>query len=253
MTRNNVGSSLLILLLFWTVVLLNGCASDVIKPNDETIGQDPNSIRISEFILGHGDKIDVTVYRHDELKRTVQVDMSGKIMFPLVGDIQAAGLSVFQLRDRMRERLAEYIIDPQISLYVNAVLSQKVVVLGEVNKPGLFALDNPLKALDAVALAGGFTLDAKQQNVLLIRGGLEKPQLITLNMNKLFDDHDMTQNVALRNGDVIYVPATYIANISRYFEHLSKIIAPVLQLESGYYIGQQIEKAGQGAATVPVK
>lgn len=239
------------------LILLNGCATTG-KTSKATEGitppasdEAPKEIRVTEFILGPGDKIEIMVYRHDDLKRTVQIDTSGKITYPLVGDIQAGGLSIFQLRDKIRDGLSKYIIDPQVSVGVTAVQSQKVIVLGEVKNPGLFPIDSPLTTLDAISKAGGFTLDAKQKNVLLIRGGLEKPELITLNIDSIFTEHDISQNVYLQNGDIIYVPATFIANVSRFFEHLSRIISPIVQAEAGYWLGQQIE-AGPGKGTVVV-
>jgi polysaccharide export outer membrane protein len=205
-------------------------------------------IKITEFILGPGDKVEIMVYRHDDLKRTVQIDTSGKITYPLIGDFQAAGLSIFQLRDKIRDGLLKYIIDPQVSVGVTAVQSQKVIVLGEVDRPGLFSLDIPMTALDVISKAGGFTKDAKQKSILLIRGSLEKPQLITLNIDKFFNDYDMTQNVYLRDGDILYVPATFIADVARFFDHLYSIIRPMVQLENAYWIGQQIESGGRAVA-----
>ncbi|MBI2447263.1 MAG: polysaccharide biosynthesis/export family protein, partial [Candidatus Omnitrophica bacterium] len=80
--------------------------------------------KVSEFILGPGDKIEIIVYRNDSLNRTVQIDHSGKIMYPLTGDIYAAGISIFQLRDKIRDGLSRYIVDPKVSIGVASVQSQ---------------------------------------------------------------------------------------------------------------------------------
>lgn len=245
----------LILIFF---VLLNGCATTgtTLKTTEETVSpvsdEVPKDVKIKEFILGPGDRIDVIVYRQDDLRRTVQIDTSGKITFPLLGDIQAAGLSIFQLRDKIRDGLSKYIIDPQVSVGVTAVQSQKVIVLGEVKDPGVFSIEIPMNAIEAISRAGGFTKDAKQKSILLIRGGLEKPELITLNMDNYFNDHDISQNVYLQGGDIIYVPVTFIANASRFFEHLSNIITPFIQIEGGFFLGQQIER-GSEVVAVPSK
>lgn len=237
------------------LVLLSGCATTntTSKTAEETAlsvsDEVPKEVKVTEFILGPGDKIEIIVYRHDDLKTTVQIDTSGKITYPLVGDIQAGGLSVFQLRDKIRDGLSKYIIDPQVSVGVTAVQSQKVIVLGEVNNPGLFSLEVPRTTLEAISMAGGFTQDAKQKNVLLIRGGLEKPDIMTINFDRVLSGYDMAQNVSLQNGDIIYVPATFIANVTRFFDHLSRIISPIVSMESGYYIGQQIER-GQGPTAI---
>ena len=236
-------------------VLLSGCATT--NTTSKTAGETalsvsdevPKEVKVTEFILGPGDKIEIIVYRQDDLKRAVQIDTSGKITYPLIGDIQAGGLSIFQLRDKIRDGLSKYYVNPEVSVGVTAVQSQKVIVLGEVNNPGLFTLDSHLTALEAISKAGGFTLDAKQKSVLLIRGGLKNPELMTLNIDRVFNKNDMAQNVSLQNGDIIYVPAIFIANVSRFFGHLSKIISPIVSMEAGYFLGQQIE-GGQGATAV---
>jgi polysaccharide export outer membrane protein len=236
----------IILVIITSALILNGCAttekaSKSLRQVDEPLKE----VSIMEFILGPGDEIEITVYRQDDLKRTIRIDPSGMITYPLVGDIKAAGLSIFELRDKIRDGLSRYIINPQVSIAVTAVQSQKVIVLGEVNNPGLFSLEGPMTALEAMSRAGGFTVDAKQKSVLLIRGGLEKPQLVKLNLEDALNKGDLTQNVYLQNGDIVYVPATFIANVSRFFDHLSKIISPIVSMESGYFIGQQIERGGR--------
>ncbi|MEW6066915.1 MAG: polysaccharide biosynthesis/export family protein [Nitrospirota bacterium] len=243
--------SILVLIFF----VLSGCAttktSESVAGNTGQADNMPKNVRITEFILGPGDKVEISVYRHDDLKTTVQIDSSGKIIFPLVGDIQAGGISVFQLRDKIRDGLSKYIINPQVLIGNITVQSQKVMVLGEVKSPGVFTIDSSsLTAVEAISKAGGFTTDAKQKNILLIRGGLNDPDLITLNIEKVFKEHDMTQDIYLQKGDIIYVPATTIANVSRFFNYLSSIISPIVQTETGIFLGQQIESAGESGIAV---
>ena len=239
------------IMIFVFSSFLGGCAT-----TNETVGnipddtrivdEMPKEINITKFILGAGDTIEVSVYRHNDLKKTVRIDSSGIITYPLVGDIEVAGLGILEFRDKIRDGLSNYIINPQVSVNVISVQSQKFSVLGEVNRPGIFSLENPTTFLEAMAKAGGFTIDAKQKTVLLIRGGLSSPELITLNLKDALKKGDLEQNDYIRRGDVIYVPATIIADISRYFQHISRIISPLLSLEQGYFIGQQIE-ANSGA------
>lgn len=163
----------------------------------------------SAFILGPGDKIEITVYRHDELSKTLWIGPSGKIIYPLIGDIQASGLSIFELREKIRDGLSKYIIDPKVGINIITVQSQSVAVLGEVKKPGSFFLDHPLTVLEAISLAGGFTIKAKQGSVFLIRKGLEKQTVKVLNLKKAIKKGDLTYNVVLQRGDIIYVPEKF--------------------------------------------
>jgi len=261
----NLDSRMQAVILFISLIILFGCSTantiskdslgqakeqSVVEEKGAEGGQE-NEAKITEFILGPGDRLEIAVYRNDDLKRTIQIDPSGKIMYPLVGDIQAGGLSIFQLRDKVRDGLVKYVVEPQVTVGVVSTQNQKVIVLGEVKNPGFFQAESSVTAIEAISRAGGFTLDGKKKSVLLIRGGMKKPELMSLDLEKALTEGDLTQNIALQRGDIIYVPRTTIANVNRFFTHLSTIISPLLQLETGYYIGQQIETHG-GQIVVPV-
>ncbi len=121
-------------------LLLFACSSnkELIKSNATVEPQQIPPIEVSEYILGYGDELDISVYRHDDMTRKVRILPDGKIQYPLVGEISAQGLSVNQLRDKLREGLLKYFVDPQISVAVTSIGSQKFFVLGEVNKPGVY-------------------------------------------------------------------------------------------------------------------
>lgn len=245
-----------------TSLFLCSCAADKANNTSMKINKEPivgaaeepvpGPIKVSEFILGQGDTISISVYRHDDLSKTMKINMSGKIMYPLIGDVQAAGVDLFQLRDTIRDRLAKYIVDPQVVIDITSIQSHKVTVLGEVQSPGVFNIDSSLTTLEAVSKAGGFTLDAKQKNVLLVRGGLKNPTLMSLNLKDALFGSQLAQNVYIQPGDIIYVPRTFIANVDRFFQHLANIISPIVSIESGYYIGQQIER-GTTHVSVPAQ
>ena len=174
-------------------------------------------------------------------------------MYPLLGDIQAAGLDIFELRDTIRDGLTKYIIDPQVSVSIRSIESRKVIVLGEVNQPGFFQAESSATALEAIAQAGGFTLDGKQTDVLLIRGGLEQPELQVLDLQKALRQGDLANNVRLRGGDIVYVPRTFISDVDRFFAHLSTIISPVVTMEAGYLLGVDIAQGQSGRTSVTAR
>jgi polysaccharide export outer membrane protein len=216
-------------LAFISFIILSGCAtteptSKVIQPPSEEITKE---IKLTEFILGPGDTVEITVYRHDELKRTTPIDTSGKITYPFIGDMQAGGLSVFQLRDNIRDGLSEYIKKPQVSVSVTAVRSQKVYVLGEVGKPGVFAFQTPMSAIESISLAGGFTIHAQDKSVMVIRGNKDNPQLVKLDLKSALKEGNAAQNIQLQGGDIVFVPATSIADVSKFAVYISKILWPI--------------------------
>jgi polysaccharide export outer membrane protein len=209
-------------------LLLFACSSnkELIQSNTGTEPQQIPPIKISEYVLGFGDELEISVYRQDEMTRKLKILPDGKIHYPLVGEIEAQGISVTRLRDKIREGLLKYYVDPQVSVSVTTVGSQKYFVLGEVKRPGVFQLDRPKTVIEAISDAEGFTLDAKQSFVLLIRGGPSnpKPTYQVLDIEKIFKSVDMTQNLALQQGDIIYVPASEYANVERFFDRLWTII-----------------------------
>jgi polysaccharide export outer membrane protein len=210
------------------VLSLCGCSPNkaLVQNNTPSEPQEIPPIEISEYILGFGDELEISMFRHDDMTKTVRILPDGKIYYPLVGEIKAEGLSAKQLRDKLREGLLKYYVDPQVSLIVTSIGSQKVFVLGEVNKPGVFDLGRPKTVIEAIAEAEGFTHDAKLRNVLLIRGGPSdpNPNYRVLDLEKTLKERDMTQDVSLRKGDIIYVPATEIANVARFFDYIWTII-----------------------------
>jgi len=207
---------------------LFACSSDkeLIKSNATAEPQQVPPIVISEYILGFGDEMEISVFKHDEMNRKVRILPDGKIHYPLVGEIYAQGLSVNQIRDKLREGLLKYYVDPQVSVSITSLGSQKFFVLGEVKKPGVYQLDKPKTLIEGISEAEGFTLDAKPSYVLLIRGGPTnpKPTYQVLDMEKVFKEIDMTQNVALRQEDIIYVPASAYADVTRFFDRIWTII-----------------------------
>jgi polysaccharide biosynthesis/export protein len=241
--RRSFGRALPLVLLCLSLLFGQSCATTKNPPanaadakpfsGDEVV----KTPTISELILGPGDSIEIQVYRYSDLARKFQIPPDGRISYPWVGDVQAAGTSVVKLRDTIVNGLSSYILDPQVEITVTSLRSDRVYVLGEVLKPGIFAMDTRMTAIDAISAAGGFTIDAKWSDVVLIRGGLEQRQAISLDLKSMLKEGDATQNVPLRSGDILYVPPTYVADVSRFMAHLEQIIKPILQIESAFVLG----------------
>lgn len=193
-------------------------------PADET----PPRIEVQEFVLGPRDEVEVFVWQHADLSRTAVVNPAGYLSYPLVGTIKASGLNGETLASRIQEGLAKYIVDPQVTVTVKTVRSQKVFVLGEVNRPGVFPLDGPVRAVEAIALAGGFTQDAEPRSVLLIRGDLQQPELYTLALDRTLFQAVTSENVRIQPGDILYVPTLPIADAERFFRRITNILIPFI-------------------------
>jgi len=201
---------------------------------------------ISEFILGPGDTVEITVYRHDDLNRKTQIQPDHTFFFPLVGNVDTRGMGLRQLRAELTQRLAKFFIDPQVSVEITGSPNRKSLVLGEVNTPGVYQFDTPTSAVEAISRAGGFTRDAKQRSVLLVRGDLSSPELKKLDFKQLLRSGDWQQNAQLMSGDLMYVPATSFASVERFFVRIERIIRPIVYFEQGIAVYPQVQDALHG-------
>ena len=166
-----------------------------------------------EYRVGPGDVLTITVWEHPELtipagsERMAEeagnwVHDDGTIYYPYVGTLKVAGLRVTEIRDRIIDKLARYIENPQVDVTVAAFRSQLVYVTGNVNNPGTYPVTNvPMRLVDAVSLAGGLDERADWRNVSLTRDGRE----YRLSLRAIYERGDPRFNVLLRGGDVVHV------------------------------------------------
>lgn len=158
---------------------------------------DPKSYQI-----GPEDILLVRVWREPELSQGVQVRPDGKITLPLIGEVQAAGLTPDELRTKIVEALSEYINKPEVMVSIQSVQSRKYYIQGEVNRPGAFPLVVPTTVLEALSNAGGFREFANKKKITILRKG----KLFKFNYNDVIKGKNMEQNILLENGDYINVP-----------------------------------------------
>jgi polysaccharide export outer membrane protein len=180
------------------------------------------------FTFGPGDVMRIWVWRHDDLTVDVTVAPDGAIAYPLVGRIVVAGLTYEQVMEKLQAAVSEYYVDARVQVNVTTVTNQKVLVLGEVTAPQVMQIRNDLSILEALVTAGGINPDAKTSNVLLIRGGLDKPQLYAVNVEAIYGKGDVSQLVYLQRGDIVVVPTRTITNVNRFFRHVQAILAPAV-------------------------
>jgi polysaccharide export outer membrane protein len=180
----------------------------------------------SEFQLGPGDKIAIRVWRHDDLDMDITIAPDGSITYPLVGRIVVAGMTYPVLVTKLGEAISEYYTDPQISVNILELHSQKVFVIGEVTSPSVLQLSNEMSILEALTIAGGINPSARTNNVLLIRGEIDKPELYTVDVQSIYAKGDTSQMVYLQRGDIIMVPTKTITNVSRYFKEVQGTLSP---------------------------
>ena len=123
------------------------------------------------MVDGNDDLLAVNVWKEPDISRSVPVRSDGKISLPLVGEVQATGRTPLRLEQEIATRLQNYISQPEVTVMVQQVNSQRFNMLGQIARPGSYAIANSPTILDAIALAGGFRDFAKQKSIYVLRQG----------------------------------------------------------------------------------
>ena len=215
----------------------------------EIVDKKETAFPASSFILGSGDEITFNVWRHEDLKRTIQIDPSGNIYVPLAGKVEASGLTISQLSEKIASGLSKYLIDPHVDINVSSLKSRKIHILGEVNSPGTFILDQKMLTWEAISQAGGFTSDANEKGVLLVRNEKGVARVAALNIHDMLKTGKIDQDIHLRSGDIIYVPPSFVANLERFMQRFNNIISPFISLERGIILGPEAVDVLRGKET----
>lgn len=154
------------------------------------------------YIVGHGDVLEISVWREPEMQKQVVVRPDGMVSFPLVGDIQAAGKSVAGLKGEIEAALDKYVPDAVASVAVVNAVSMQVSVLGRVARPGRYPITGTTTFLDIMAQAGGPTPFATTRKMKLERDG----EWRTVDYKHTVRGKAGKDDFPLLRGDVIYVP-----------------------------------------------
>jgi polysaccharide biosynthesis/export protein len=158
-----------------------------------------------EYRIGTGDKLQINVYKENDLSQSLQVRPDGRITMPLLGDLAAAGQTPMQLQSRLAESLREYVANPVVTVMVVEVADRVVYVMGEVNTPGAVPLKGSMTVLQALAVAGGFKDFANKGGIKVLRKvGPDRVETIPFSYkDSLRGD---AQPFYLAEGDTVVVP-----------------------------------------------
>jgi polysaccharide export outer membrane protein len=202
------------------------------------------------YLISIGDLLDISVWRVPDLSKDVIVRPDGMISFPLVGDLKAAGITLAQLDNDLTLALGKYVKEPQVAVMVKSfgwkkspdqdvrleenpevsviikkLGGNKVIILGDVIRPGVYTFTGQIRLVEAIALAGDFTKYAVKNNVIIIRGDLHNnPEIISSNINSFLKEGSVGENILIQSQDVIFVPRSMIGNINNFLEIISPVI-----------------------------
>jgi polysaccharide export outer membrane protein len=172
--------------------------SDIPKAKDSTL---------NEYVIGPDDLLSIVFWRDQQMSGDVLVRPDGKISLPLLDDVQAAGLTPKQLRDRLVGAARRFVSDPVATVVVRQVNSRKVYITGFVARPGQYSLTPSMTVLQLIATAGGLQDFAKSRDIRVVRAEGGKSVVMRFDYDEVTRNPDrMAQNVELKPGDTIIVP-----------------------------------------------
>lgn len=164
-----------------------------------------NGDMFTDYIIGPEDVVEVSVWKNEALSETTTVRPDGRISLPLVGDIQAAGLTASQLKSWITQKLLEYKETPTVSVIVKEVNSYVVFITGEVVRPGKYPLKSRSTLLQGITLAGGFTQYASKNKILLLRKNGSGEVRMRIKYSDILSGGDSADPILLP-GDTVVVP-----------------------------------------------
>jgi polysaccharide export outer membrane protein len=166
-----------------------------------------NKAHDNSFVIGNDDLLSINVWKEPDVSRSLPVRSDGRISLPLAGEVQAAGRTPLQLEQDIAGRLRNYIAEPEVTVMVQQINSEKFNILGQVIKPGSYPLVRGTTVLDAIANAGGFRDFAKQKAVYVLRQNTGGADLrIAFNYKDVIKGKNPEQNIKLEPHDTIVVP-----------------------------------------------
>lgn len=196
----------------------------------------------SEYRVGPGDILKVTVYDHPDLESTLRIDSDGRVLFPLVGQLDIGGTTTTEAADVIAKALSDdYVINPQVSVFIEDFHSKKVVIIGEVAKPGMYELSGPTTLLELISQAGGTRKDAGTA-ISIRRGaspGAPGGELIKVNLREILDMGQEAVDIPLIDGDTVTVPVAGMVYVTGEVKRPS-----AYRLEQGTTVIKAITMAG---------
>jgi len=166
----------------------------------------PAATTDANYTIGAQDVLDISVWKEPEVSRVVPVRPDGKISLPLLNDVQAAGLTPAALAAQITESLKKFVTNPQVTVIVTTINSQRVYLLGEVTRPGAFPMIPGMTVLQAVSSGGGFTQFARTKAIYVLRMENGKQVKYPFNYKEVISGKKPEQDILLKAGDTIVVP-----------------------------------------------
>jgi polysaccharide export outer membrane protein len=203
-----------------------GCAIKTPRP---TV-QPEAAVRARVMTITSGDVLEVIVRRGaGEDRFTSTVRESGVISVSFV-DVPVKDLTATEAEQKLAEALAPFVKEPRVQvLFKQKVILDRFYVFGEVNKPGVYPLESGMTVADALGKADGYNKTAYLPSVRILRGGLDHPEILPVDVDQMLYEGDIAQNLVLKNQDIVFVPRTRIGDWNKFIEQIRPTIETLSQ------------------------
>jgi polysaccharide export outer membrane protein len=184
----------------------------------------------AEHFLGPGDVLNIDVLPHTEgFYGLYTVDDGGYIDTYFFGQVYVNGMTPHELSDYLRDLYKAYIIEPAVRVNLEKSVNARYVVIGEVWYPGVYVMPPKVSVVEAIAMAGGPMYSALLWDVKVIRGDMNNPQVISVNVEDILKKGDLASNITIEQGDIIYVPRTMIARVNKLLDSITPAINMIIR------------------------
>ena len=160
----------------------------------------------SSYTIGAGDVLEISVWKDESLTRQLVVPPDGVISFPLIKDITVTNLTVSQLRHEITKRLEDFVPDATVTVMLMQINSLQAYVIGKVNKPGQFPINQDTTVMQVLAMAGGLNPFAAAGRIFILRQKNGRNIAIPFNYSEVVKGKNLEQNITLQRGDVVVIP-----------------------------------------------
>lgn len=164
------------------------------------------TVDLAAYQIGPGDVLRISVWKEEGMQQEVLVRPDGEITFPLAGEIKAGGLTTKALSAELVKKLKKYIPHPSVTVSVLLSVSNKVYVIGKVNKPGEFTATGYMDVLQALTMAGGLTPYAESDEIKIIRRTKTGTKMKLFDYDEVVSGERLDMNIILKAGDTVVVP-----------------------------------------------
>ena len=194
--------------LIVAMIVMAGC----FWPGDRAHGQEytpvmPEGVSAGDYKIAPSDVLEITIYGEEGLTRNqLVVRPDGKVSFPLIGDVEVGGMTTAQVKEVVEAKVRTYIPEAMAAVSVMQLGSLQYYVVGKVAKPGMYNVSKPLTVLQALALAGGPVVFAKEDSISILRNHGQETVRLPFNYEEIKKGKHLEQNILLERGDVVVVP-----------------------------------------------